>query len=98
MPEENEPVKMLYIKYLAVPTYNKNLVRILINHAKNIAYNKSYSFVSLGLHEKDPLIKSLQGMFKITFHSLGMLVSLNKNEKLMEEVLSGIPFKDYSIV
>lgn len=98
MPREKEPIKMLYIKYLAVPTYNKEIIRLLLEQAKNCAYDKSYSFVSIGLHEKDPIIKSFHGLFKITFYSVGMLVSLKNNEKLIDEILKGVPFKDYSIV
>jgi hypothetical protein len=98
MPELNKPVSMIYIKYLAVQNNEKQLVRILIGHARNIAYEKSYSFVSVGLHEKDPLNKCLSGIFKMTFNSVGMVLSLKNNKKLIEKVKQGIPFADYSVV
>jgi len=98
MPKINEPIQMLYIKYFAVKNMDKELVKLLINYAKNLVYEKSYSFVSIGLHEKDPLIKCFSSFFKFTFHSVGMLVSIKNNYKLIEQVKTGIPFKDYSIV
>lgn len=98
MPAENEPIKMLYIKYLAVNNNNKDIVKALIKKAKNEAYIKKYSFVSLGLHENDPLIKALPGLFKLTFYSVGMLVSMKNSKGLMNQVKKGVPFKDYSIV
>lgn len=98
LPKENETVKMLYIKYLAVPDYNITLISTLIAHAKRLAYDKSYSFVSLGLHEKDPLIKKLPRFIRFTFYSVGMLVSMKDSKDLMGKVKNGIPFKDYSIV
>ncbi len=98
LPVENESIKMLYIKYLVVNNNNKDIVKALITKAKNEAYKKTYSFVSLGLHEKDPLIRVLSGFFKFTFYSVGMLVSMKNSKDLMTQVKKGVPFKDYSIV
>jgi hypothetical protein len=98
MPALNEPVSMIYIKYLAVRNNEKALVRLLINHARNIAFGKSYSFVSVGIHEKDPINACLSGMFKMTFNSIGMIMSLKNNKALIEKVKQGIPFADYSVV
>jgi len=98
MPELNEPVSMIYIKYLAVRNNEKPLVRLLIGYARNMAYEKSYSFVSVSVHEKDPLNNCLTGLFKMTFNSVGMVVSLQNNKELIEKVKQGIPFADYSVV
>lgn len=98
LPSENEPIKMLYIKYLAIPDYNSKLVSVLISYAKQLAYNKLYSFVSLGLHESDPLITKMPKFIKFTFYSVGMLVSMKNNIDLMEKIKKGVPFEDYSIV
>ena len=98
MPSINEPVNMIYIKYMAVNNNEKQLVRFLINHARNIAYEKSYSFVSIGVHEKDPVNSCLKGLFKMTFNSVGMVLSLKDNKELIEKVKLGIPFADYSLV
>ncbi|MEJ7586724.1 MAG: GNAT family N-acetyltransferase [Ferruginibacter sp.] len=98
MPGINQPVRMMYIKYLAVDHFNKGLVQSLINHARNIVYEKSYSFVSIGLHEKDPLNSCFSGLLKLTFNSVGMLLSIKDNRGLIEKVLQGVPFEDYSLV
>ena len=98
MPMLNEPVQMIYIRWLAVDGQDKALVRLLINHARNIVYERNYSFASIGLHEKDPLGKCFDGMFKLTFHSVGMLLSIKNNRELIEKVKQGIPFEDYSLV
>ncbi len=98
MPTLNEPVRMMYIKYLAVNNHDPHQVKLLINHARNIVYEKVYSFVSIGLHEKDPLNRCASGLFKITFNSVGMLLSIKDNRALIEKVKQGIPFEDYSLV
>jgi ribosomal protein S18 acetylase RimI-like enzyme len=98
MPVLNEPVKMMYIKYLAVENREKTLARSLINYARHIIYQLSYSFVSIGLHEKDPLNACFSGLFKLTFNSVGMLLSIKDNRALIDKVTQGIPFEDYSLV
>ncbi len=98
MPLVNEPVQMIYIKYLAVNNNEKQQVKLLINHARNIVYEKAYSFVSAGLHEKDALNSCFTGLFKLTFKSVGMLLSIKDNKYLIEKVKQGIPFEDYSLV
>jgi len=98
MPSLNKPVGMVYIKYLAVDHCENKLVKLLVNHARNIAYKKTYSFVSIGLHEKDPLQNCFAGLFKMSFYSVGMLLSIKDNRTLIEKVKMGIPFEDYSLV
>lgn len=98
MPQLQEPVRMMYIKYLAVNDNNKALVRSLVDHARNIVYDSGYSFASIGLHEKDPLHDSFRGLFKVTFKSMGMLVSIKNTRGLIEKIKQGIPFEDYSLV
>jgi len=97
MPLVNEPVRMMYIKYLAVNKAEMSVVKLLINHARNIAYERSYSFVSFGMHEKDPLNACIKGLSKLTFNSVGMLISIKDNKALIEKVKRGIPFIDYSL-
>ena len=98
LPTTNQPIKMLHIKYLGVKTKDKRLIKSLIRRAQNEVQLKSYSFVSLGLHEKDPLIEKLPKFFKTTFHSVGMLVTMKNTQKLMDIVKQGIPYKDFSTV
>lgn len=98
MPLLNEPVKMIYVKYLAVNYNEKGMVKELINYSRNIVFQKEYSFVSIGLHEKDPLNYCFKGLLKLTFNSVGMLLSIKNNKKIMQNVAQGIPFEDYSLV
>jgi len=98
LPKENESVKMLYIKHWAVKTYDKSLVSALISFARQCAYKKSYSFVSIGLHENDILLKKLPKLLRFTFYSVGMLVSMKDSKVLVETIKKGMPFRDYSII
>jgi predicted N-acetyltransferase YhbS len=98
MPVLREPVKMIYIQYLAVTNHENQVARLLIGHARNVVYDKDYSFVSIGVHEKDALNKCFAGLLKLTFKSVGMLLSIKGNQQLVEKVQRGIPYEDYSLV
>lgn len=98
LPSTKQPIKMLYIKYLALKKKDKELIKSLIEQAQNEAHSKSYSIVSLGLHEKDALIRRLPNFFRIKFSSVGMLVTMKNNQILMDLVKKGIPYKDFSAV
>jgi ribosomal protein S18 acetylase RimI-like enzyme len=98
LPRANEPIHTLYIRYIAVRPANQSLFRALINCARDIAYKKGFSFVSLGLHERDPLNEGLRGMMKFTFYSRGMMLSMKNNQSLVDKVKYGVPFEDYSLV
>ena len=98
MPQLNQPVRMIYIKYMAVKDNRQDLVKFMIHHARNRVYKNEYSFVSIGLHEKDTLNRCFSGLFKLTFKSVGMLLSIKNNSDLVGKVKQGIPFEDYSLV
>lgn len=98
LPRVNQPIKMLFIKFLATKKEDKKLVKTLIVKAQNEAYLKSCSLVSIGLHERDPLIKSLPRFFRLTFQSVGMLVTMKNNQNLIDIIQKGVPYKDFSTV
>ena len=98
MPSLHTPVRMLHVKYLAVKDNDFLLARTLLDHARHIVYERGYSFASLGMHERDPLHACTARMFKLTFRSVGMLVSLKNNRHIIGKVINGVPFKDYSLV
>ncbi len=98
LPKESEPVKMLYIKYLAVKEYDKTLISALISFARQLAYDKSYSFASISSHENDILLKKLPKYMRFTFQSVGVLVSMKDSEQHIELIKKGVPYRDYSAV
>ena len=98
LPKENEPIKMLYIRYLAVKKQDKDLVCALVSYGKQLAYQKSYSFISISLHERDILTKKIPKLIRFTFQSVGMLVIMKDSKKLMKLIKKGMPFRDYSTV
>jgi len=89
---------MLYIKAFAFQDGYEDAFHFLIQKARNMAYEEKYSFLVIGVHEKDPLGKILKKYPKFTFKSLGMITSLKKRNDEIQKLLQGIPFEDYSLV
>jgi hypothetical protein len=73
LPKENEPIRMLYIKYLACVSGCEHLLYELIQKSRGYAYSEGYSFLSYGLDKRNPLIKRLRDLPKVTFDSHGYI-------------------------
>ncbi|HYV90299.1 MAG TPA: GNAT family N-acetyltransferase [Chitinophagales bacterium] len=96
LPELGQPVRMLYAKYfVAKDTF---AAKQLIEYGRNLVYNKNYSFLALGVHEKDPLTAQVKGFPKFTFRSHAMITSLKKNQSLIDSIKRGVMYEDYSLV
>jgi ribosomal protein S18 acetylase RimI-like enzyme len=96
LPEVGEPVRTLYAKYFVAK--DRKVARSLVEFGRDTAHRMDYSFLSIGLHDKDPLGRLIQNFPKFTFHSRGMMTSLKKNQDLINTVKSGILYEDYSLV
>ena len=96
LPQMGQPVRMLYAKYFVAK--DALVSKQLIEYGRNLVYNKNYSFLALGVHDKDPLTAQVKSFPKFTFRSHGMITSLKKNQSLIDSIKSGIMYEDYSLV
>ena len=98
MPGINQPIRMLYLKLLALDEMGKDLTYAIFSKLEHEAYEQQYPFISIGLHENDPLQKIIPQRRRITFRSTGMLVSMKRSNGLITTIKEGYPFKDFSTV
>lgn len=98
MPALLKPVDMLYIRFLALSRDDPAVVDAFIRKARSEAYRKAYSFVALGIHEKDHLNNHVRQKFKFTFRSMAMVTTLKRNHTLIQRITDGVPYEDYSLV
>jgi GNAT superfamily N-acetyltransferase len=98
LPETNKAVKILYIKEFGCKPGHDKALKLLIAKARNLAYEKKYTFLSIGIHQKDPLSKVFSRYPKFIFKSMGFLASLKGNNEKINNIIRGIPFEDYSLV
>jgi len=98
LPKTNEVVRILYIKSFACEPGHEETLKSLLGRARNVAYEKKYTFLAIGIHEKDPFLKIFSKYPKFTFKSMGFVTSLKDKKEKINYILSGIPFEDYSLV
>jgi L-ascorbate metabolism protein UlaG (beta-lactamase superfamily) len=66
-------------------------------HYRGSDLSIGFSFLMLGLHERDPLRSLVRGIPRFTFSSLAFATSLGDPSGL-ENRVAGIPFEDYALV
>ena len=98
VPRMHHVVRVLYVKSFTCKPGHQQALKILLERARNIAYQKKYNFLAAGIHEKDPLFRVFASFPKFTFKSMGFIASLKNNQEKVDRVLQGIPFEDYSLV
>ena len=99
LPNVERPLRMLYVRTIAFTSGHEPALRILMQKIRYRAFQEKYSFVTVGIHEKDhPLRFLVRGLPKFTFVSRGFVASLSNNEDTIERIISGIPFEDYALV
>lgn len=98
LPKINEPVRILYIKSFACKPGHEDALKSLMAKARNLAYKEKYTFLAIGIHERDSLLKTFSGYPKFIFKSMGFITSLKNNTLKINDLLRGVPFEDYSLV
>jgi hypothetical protein len=98
LPKVGSELKMLYLKDIYYARGYDAALKFLIEKARKYAHENKYSLVTLGLHEKDPFLPTLKKIPGFTFYSRGFVASLNNNHTLINEILKGIPYEDFSLI
>jgi hypothetical protein len=98
LPEFNQPLKIMYIKVFAYKEGCEEALELLINQARTICFKERYCFLSVGIHEKDPLNSFFSQYLHFTFHSLGFMASLTKDNEKIQNCMEGIAYEDYSLI
>jgi len=97
IPRIGDPLRLLTVRHYACEDGHLEALRLLVKRARAEAFRKRFTFLVLGVHERDPLRRLFQGMPGFTFPSLAFATSLTAPERL-EELARGIPYEDYALV
>lgn len=98
LPGLYDDIKILYVKSFACKESHKAALKQLLSRARNIAYEKQYHFLTIGIHEKNPWKKVLIQYPKFNLQSRLYVTSMTNDKGLIDQVLGGVPFLDYSLV
>ena len=97
IPRIGAPLATLYVRLMACAQGHEAALRPLIAEARVEAFRRRYTFLSVGLHERDPLRCVVAGIPRFTFTSHAMATSLitpNRVKILVDQV----PYEDFALV
>lgn len=98
LPRRGDPIKTLYVKAFGCRPGHEAALALLVREARRQALAGGYHFVTVGLHERDPLMPRLTNGFKFTFKSLGFVAALRRSRGALEALTRRVPYEDYSLV
>lgn len=97
VPRIGEPVALAYVRRFACENNHVRALATLLRAARTIAFRNRFTFLSLALHERDPLRAIVRGLPRLSFSSLSFVASLKQPNRI-QSGLDGIPFEDFSLV
>jgi GNAT superfamily N-acetyltransferase len=98
LPKKGETIRILYVKAFAYFPEHEDAFLSLIEYAMQYAYHQNYSFLSIALHENDPLRAKLKKFTSFPFKSQVVFSSLKNNFSVLEEISSTNLALDFSLI
>ena len=81
LPQANEEIKYMFAAFPTAVHDDPGILRELIAALCERALSAGYTYVVIGLHERDPLSKALTGFFTIRYTSRVYMVTLEVRER-----------------
>jgi ribosomal protein S18 acetylase RimI-like enzyme len=97
VPRMGQALRLLSVRYAACEDGHQAALAALLALARTQAFRHRFTFLMLGLHERDPLRSLLRWIPRFTFSSQAFATSLGDVAGL-ERRVEGIPFEDYALV
>ena len=97
VPRLGEPLAILYVRSMACVDGCDSALRVLLSVARAEAFRRKFVFLSVGLHERDPLRSVVSGIPRLTFKSQAMATSLIHRDRV-KDLIDQVPFEDYALV
>jgi ribosomal protein S18 acetylase RimI-like enzyme len=97
VPHVGSQLSMLYVRFMACIEGHEEALRPMIAEARALAYRHRFTFLSVGLHERDPLRFVVEGIPRFTFTSRSMATSAITPDRV-KSLVNQIPYEDYALV
>jgi GNAT superfamily N-acetyltransferase len=97
VPRLGDPLHTLYVRFMAAAPGHESALKSLLSEARAIAFKRRATFLSVGLHERDPYRAALAGIPRFTFTSRAMATSLITHRRV-ESLVDQIPYEDFALV
>ena len=97
LPRIGDPLRVLYVRFVACEEGHFEALRTLLATARAEAFRRRFTFLVIGLHERDPLRSLVRGIPRFTFSSLALATRLTIPDRL-ESLTRELPFEDFALV
>ena len=97
VPHVGSQLSMLYVRFMGCMEGCEEALRPMIAEARALAYRHRFTFLSVGLHERDPLRFVVEGIPRFTFTSRSMATSAITPDRA-KSLVDQIPYEDYALV
>lgn len=97
-PRVGEAIPLLYLRNVAFKEGHRQALQVLLQRVRRDVFQKRYSFVTIGIHEHDPLRFLVRGLPRYTFVAEGYIGSLSNDRGLLRKISAGIPMEDFTLV
>jgi GNAT superfamily N-acetyltransferase len=97
IPRLGEPLAILYVRWMACVEGHKSALSQLLLEARAEAFRRKFIFLSVALHERDPLRSVVTGIPRLTFTSRAMATSLIQPGRV-QGLVSQVPYEDFALV
>jgi len=97
IPRLGEPLAILYVRWMACAEGHESALRLLLSEARVEAFRRKFIFLSVGLHERDPLRSVVAGFPRLTFTSRAMATSLIQRGRA-KYLADQVSYEDFALV
>ena len=92
LPKKGGRLKYFFLSHIVIKNNNRDIFKALLRRVYNDNINKEYSYFTVGLSEKDPLLKIARQYFHISYQSDIYLIHFNQEKKLFKKIKKRIPY------
>jgi predicted N-acetyltransferase YhbS len=97
VPHVGSQLSVLYVRFMACIEGCEEALRPMIAEARALAYRHRFTFLSVGLHERDPLRIVVEGVPRFTFTSRSMATGAITPDRV-KSLVDQVPYEDYALV
>lgn len=98
LPRINDPVRILYIRFMSYSQGNEDALKLLISAARRYAYEREFHFLSVGIHDKSAYNHFFVQIPKFTFKMLMFFGSPHNHHSQFKDIIeNGNVYWDFTV-
>lgn len=92
LPEPSKPINIINVSFIAIDNNNPEIFRILLQNIHNDSADKKFSYLAIGLHSQDPLLKVTEEYPRINYKSKIFAATIDGQQDFLKKIDNRIPY------